>query len=91
METKMNWTHAVTEPTATPCRQAGAFAPEQPASPLVAWLRDVRAVFRRRSDVAQLRRLTDRELQDIGMDRSEILSAVYGPSADERRRFYVGP
>jgi uncharacterized protein YjiS (DUF1127 family) len=46
---------------------------------------EARAARRRaRESVRQLMELSNRELKDIGISRSEILSVVYGP-ADGRR------
>jgi len=41
----------------------------------------------RRATVYLLQSLGDRTLQDIGIDRSEIESVVYGKSGDRQRRY----
>lgn len=48
---------------------------------LRAWLRE----RQRRRAIHELQALSDRALADIGIDRSEIDSVVYGPARDRAR------
>lgn len=63
------------------------FAP--PRRSLFAWMRTMadayRQSFERRAAVARLRDLNDHLLKDIGLDRSEIVSMVYGQPDGTRR------
>ena len=43
-----------------------------------AWARDIAHYFGRRAARKRLHELNDRELQDIGLTRSEVEAAVYG-------------
>ena len=58
---------------------------------LFQWVRAIagtcRRSWERRAAVARLRELDGHLLKDIGVDRSEILSLVYGKGSDFTRRF----
>jgi uncharacterized protein YjiS (DUF1127 family) len=45
---------------------------------LRSWARDVPRYFVRRADTKRLAELSDRELRDIGLTRSQIEAAVHG-------------
>jgi uncharacterized protein YjiS (DUF1127 family) len=51
------------------------------------WWSAFRAARARRNTVALLRGLDDRTLQDIGVERSEIESLVYGKSGERLRAY----
>lgn len=57
---------------------------------LFSWMKAVvqgyRRSMERRASVATLRSLDDHLLKDIGIDRSEITSMVYGRNIDRSRR-----
>jgi uncharacterized protein YjiS (DUF1127 family) len=58
-------------------------------STLKSWWEAYWTMRAQRTTVLMLRALDDRSLHDIGVDRSEIDSVVYG-KPDERRQRYVG-
>lgn len=57
---------------------------------LAAWIRALASRYQRslerRASVAALRSMDDHLLKDIGLDRSEIVSMVYGHGTDATRR-----
>lgn len=78
----------------SPAAGAGLPAPLRPgifaaglAALAAAWRSHVRAAAKRRharETVRQLMAMGNRELKDMGISRSEILSIVYGPSEGRR-------
>ena len=57
---------------------------------LIGWMKAVAESYRRsverRASAAALRSLDDHLLRDIGLDRSEVISMVYGCGTDATRR-----
>lgn len=76
--------------TATFDKRAMFGTVRSPVDVLTASIRAVRAAIRRHFDeqraVEQLESMTDRQLRDIGLYRSEIRSAVRGIDQDITRR-----
>ena len=56
--------------------------------PALGALQRFRANAERRKALREIRCFSHRTLKDIGIDRSESLSVIYGPT-EERRRVYV--
>jgi uncharacterized protein YjiS (DUF1127 family) len=79
----MSNTHAI---SATPSVSARP-APQGLGSFLKSWWDAYWTLRSQRATVFMLRSLDDRSLQDIGVDRSEIESVIYGTPGDRRLRY----